>query len=144
LRDARVEARAAVRHQLEHGAVELHDLVVGRANDEPRAVTAAVPAPAAGVDAPGPGHAQVRVDREAALEADQQVLAVRVDGPHAAARKLLGPAILPEARVQRLDRLDLMPDQGGADAVRGSPDRVAFGHATKAIQSIVRRPLPRT
>ena len=36
--------------------------------------------------APRPGHAQVRVDRQPALEAQEQVLAVGVDRAHGAAR----------------------------------------------------------
>ena len=44
-------------------------------DDEPGAARAAVPARAVLVDAPRAGHAQVRVDRELALEAQEQVLA---------------------------------------------------------------------
>src|SRR4029077_15454082 len=92
----------------------------------------ALPALAARGDAPGARHAQVRMDREPALEAHHQVLAVRVDGADLAPRELLGPAILAEARMRRGDRLDLAVDQSRADAVRRSTDRVALGHTFKA------------
>ena len=49
------------------------------ADHEPGPVRRAAPALPAPIDAPLAGHAQVRVQRQAALEADEQVLAVGVD-----------------------------------------------------------------
>ena len=61
---------------------------------EPGAARRAAPAPAAPVDAPRAAHAQVRVERQVAVEAQEQVLAVRVDrcAPRAPAEPL-GPAV---------------------------------------------------
>src|SRR4029078_7689590 len=67
--DAVVEARAGVRHQLEHRAAELHDPVLLRADHEPRAAGRLAPPPPALVHAPPAVHPQVRVEREVAVEA---------------------------------------------------------------------------
>ena len=91
--DALVEAHARGGHELEHGPVELHDRVAARAQHEPRAPRRAAPALALAIDAPRAGHAQVRVDDALALEAQEQVLAVGVDGLDRAAGELLGPAV---------------------------------------------------
>jgi hypothetical protein len=69
------------------------------------------------------------VDREVALEAQEQVLAVRVDGADRAAREPLRPAVAPEARVRRRDLVGHVALQDRPDAVGRVVDRVAFGHA---------------
>ena len=74
--EALVEARARLGHQLEHRPVELHDRAPSPPQHEPGG---AGRAPRAVEHAPRAGHPQVRVDREVALEAQEQVLAVRVD-----------------------------------------------------------------
>ena len=79
----------------------------------------AAPALAAPVDAPLPGHAQVRVQRQVALEADEQVLAVRVHRAHGAPVEPLGPAVHRVAGLRRLDRHDRLADQRGAHAACG-------------------------
>ncbi len=107
--DALVEASAGLGHQLEHGAVELHHLVLGGADHEPGAVRRAPPALAPPVDAPEPAHAQVGVQGEVALEAQEEVLAARVDGADAPPGQAIRPAIHPVARMRRLDRHDLWP-----------------------------------
>ena len=64
-------------HQLQHRALELRPPRARRAAARARR---RAPAPRAAVEhAPRARHAQVRVDRELALEAQEQVLAVRVD-----------------------------------------------------------------
>ena len=73
-----------------------------RADDQPRAPARARPARRlAPITRHAPGHAQVRVDRQAALEAQEQVLAVGVDAAHGAPGQALGPAVAREARVRR-------------------------------------------
>ena len=127
-RDALVEARARLGHQLEHRPVELDDLVAARAQDQPRAPRRAPPALAGAIDAPDAGHAQVRVQGQVVLEAQEQVLAVRVDGAHRAPGEALGPMV---ARVPGLRRDDLgnLADQHRAHPVGGVVDGVALGHA---------------
>jgi len=78
--------------------------------------------------APAAGHAQVRVDREVVGEADEQVLAVRVDAADRLAFQPLRPAVAAEARVQRLERVRDVAFEDRPDAVRGVVDRVALGH----------------
>ena len=126
-----VEARAALRHQLQHRPVELDDVVAARAEHEPGAARRAAPARAVAVDRPRARHAQVRVQHEIAFEAQEQVLAVRVDLRHRAAAQPLGPAV---ARVARLRREDLVRHgafQHRPDALRRSQDRVALGHDSR-------------
>ena len=101
----------------------------------------AAPALAVAVDAPLAGHAQVGVQRQVALEADEQVLAVGVHAAHGAARQALGPAVGAVARVRGLDRLDLGAHKRGADASRGVVDRVALGHGPKRLRSAARWPI---
>ena len=127
-RDAAVEARARVGHQLQLGAVELDDLVVAGAQHEPGPVRRPAPALAAPVDAPAPAQAQVRVERQVAVEADEQVLALRIHGPDAAAAEPLGPAVTAVTRLGSLDLLDLASHERLADAPSGGVDRVALGH----------------
>ena len=68
------------------------------------------------------------MDREVAFEAQEQVLAVGVDGADGSPGQPLRPAVQAVARVRRLDRADLVADERMADALRGMVDRVALGH----------------
>ena len=126
--DALVEAHARGRHELEHGPVELHDRVAGGAQHEPRPARRAAPALAIAVDPPRAGHAQMRVDDAVALEAQEQMLAVGVDGLHRAPGQLLRPALGPEARVGRGELVRDPAGEDRADPVRGVMDGVALGH----------------
>ena len=130
-RDPVVEARARVGHQLQHRAAELHDLVLGGADHEPGAAAAPAPALPAPVDAPPAVHAEVRVEGQVALEADEQVLALRVHRAHGAPAQPLGPAVAREPRVRRLDRLDLPVDSAPRMRLGRAVDRVALGHAAE-------------
>src|SRR5205823_13676782 len=73
-REARIRARTRVAHQLEHRAVELDDLETVGADHQPRPSPRAPRALPGSVDAPRAGHAQMRVKRQVALEAQEQVL----------------------------------------------------------------------
>ena len=99
--EAQVEAPARLGQQLQDRAVELHDVLAVARDHQPRAPRRAMPARALGVDAPRAGHPQVRVDRQVAGEAQEQVLAVGGDRLDFAARQALRPAVLAEARVRR-------------------------------------------
>jgi hypothetical protein len=68
------------------------------------------------------------VNRQLALEAQEQVLAVRVDGRDGAAGEALGPAGAGEARVRRRDRVGHVTGQHRADPVGGVVDGVTLGH----------------
>ena len=127
-RQAAVEAHARLGQQLQDRAVELHDLLVVLGEDQPRAPRRARPPRALGVDAPRAGHPQVRVDRQVALEAQEQVLAVRGDRLDGAAAEALGPAVLAEARVRRGDGVGDRAREHRADAVGRVVDGVALGH----------------
>ena len=94
-----VEARPRRGHQLEHRAVDLPHLALVAADAPARCRRGRRLAGVA--HAPLAAHAQVRVDHQAALEAQEQVLAVGVDRGHRAAGQPLGPAVAPEARVRR-------------------------------------------
>jgi hypothetical protein len=130
--DAVIEARARVRHELKHRAAELHDLMVRRPDHEPGPARRLAPAPPAFVDAPPPRHAQVGVDREVAVEADEEVLPPGLDRAHAAPAEPLGPAVALEAPVRSLEGDDLRADQCGPDPPCGAVDRVALGHARRS------------
>ena len=92
--DPLVEARARLGHQLEHRPVELHDLARRRAQDRSQARRGE-----RGQRAPASSTRQDPVMRrcewivEAALEAQEQVLAVGVDARAPRARQALGPAV---------------------------------------------------
>ena len=89
----------------------------------------AAPALAVAVGAPGAGHAQVRVDREVALEAQEEVLAVGVDGRDRAAGELLGPALAAQARAAACAiSSGTRPSRTGRMRSRRVVDRVALGH----------------
>ena len=123
-----VRVRASL-HQLEQRAVELDDLPAAVAQHQPCTATRATPALALAVDVPRAGHAQVRVQRQAAVEAQEQVLAVRVDRAHSATGQPLGPAIELVARMRREDLLGHASLEHRANARCGVVDRVALGHA---------------
>ena len=72
-----------------------------RATPAMRATLRSPPPAALFVHAPDATHAQMRVDHEVALEAQEQVLAVRVDACDGPPRQALRPAVLPVARVWR-------------------------------------------
>jgi hypothetical protein len=127
-RDPPVEARARLRHQIEHRAVELHHLAIALAQHEPRAARRAPPALPLEVRAPRARHPQVRVDGQPALEAQEQVLAVGVDRADGPALQAFGPAVHAKARVRggQLVRHAALEDR--PDAVGRVVDRVALGH----------------
>ena len=80
-REALVEPRPRLRHQLEHGPVELHHLVSGvRITSQARRGLRS--SAVRGRSPHMPAHAQVGVEREVALEAHEQVLPVGVHRPH--------------------------------------------------------------
>ena len=82
------------------------------------------------------------VEREVALEADEQVLAGGVHGPYVSSVQALGPAILGVARLGSLDLLDLAADERAADSPRGVMDGVTFGHFTEGTEPLRRHAGP--
>ena len=126
-----VEARARLGHQLEHRAVELHDLVAARAQHEPGARGERRQRGRRRSTRHEPVIRRCEWMRQAALEAQEEVLAVGVDRAHRAAREALGPAVAREARVRRLERVGHVALEHRADAVRGVVDRVALGHGAQ-------------
>ena len=101
---SRGRSASAIGHQLEHGAAELDHLVLGGADHEPRAARRPSPPLPAPVHAPPAVHAEVRVERQVAVEADEEVLALRVHRPDGAPGEPLRPAVAREARMRGLDR----------------------------------------
>ena len=110
----------------------------GRSRAPPRTrrrggrATAGRSARAAPLDAPTALHPQVAAQDEPALEAQQQVLADRLDRLEPAAVEPLGEALRRRARMRRLD-LDPLADehlQSRGGAVQG----VTFGHANSLIR----------
>ena len=77
----------------------------------------------------------MRVDHEAAGEAQQQVLAHSLGDLQLAPRQALRPAVVAEARVRRAHDVGHAPGQHGADAQRGVVDGVALGHGRGAQTS---------
>ncbi len=146
---ARVEAGARLGHQLQQRPVELDHLLALGAQHEPGAAGRAAPARADRMDRPGAGHAQVGVERQVALEAQEEVLAVRVDAEHAPPCQPLGPAVGGVARVRRADLVRHLALQHRADPSRGAQNRVPFGHPTKGTRrraarvNDLRTPAPR-
>ena len=121
-------ARASVRSS-STGPSNSTTSCVAAADHEPRPARAAAPARPALVRAPGPGHPQVRVQRQAALEAQEEVLAEGVHARDGAAGEALGPAVARGARMRRADRVRHVALEHRADPVRRVVDGVAFGHA---------------
>jgi len=64
------------------------------------------------------------MERQVAVEAQEEVLAVGVHAVHGAPGEPVRPAVHRMPRLGRLDRDDLPPDQGGADPPGGGVDRV--------------------
>src|SRR3954470_20254598 len=93
-----VEAVRRGGHQLEHGPVELLHLSPTARDGQPRGAGARL---ARVAPARLAAHAQVRVDDEVALEAQEEMLAVGVDRRHRAACEALRPAVAPEPRMRR-------------------------------------------
>src|SRR5205823_14003726 len=75
---------------------------------------------------PASAHAQVRSQDDAAVESQQQVLAVRVDGFESPPVELRGVDRRLSARMRGLD-LDALADERLQPA-SGAMDRGAFGH----------------
>ena len=126
-REALVKSRTPLGDQLERRAVELHDLDVADAHHEPRAPAGAPPPASWRIDAPRADHPQVGVEREAAVEAEQQVLAARVDPFDPPIRQPLTPPVTAEAHV----RADLVRDlalEHRPQPVGVPGDRVSLGH----------------
>ena len=112
--------------QLEHRAVPEHGLVGRAAQDEPRAVAGV---PARGLHAPASLHPQVAAQRDAALEAEEEVLADGVDGLEALSVETLGDVLHRRARVRRLDREPLADEH--LQPPRGARERIALGHGLR-------------
>ena len=68
------------------------------------------------------------MQRQVALEAQEEVLAVGVDGRHRPPGEALGPAIRAQARVWGEDLVGLAALEDRPDPARGVVDRVALGH----------------
>ena len=134
--DSPVGAQPRIADELEHGTVELDDLPLPHAHDEPRSLRRTLPATAALVDAPGAGHAQVRVQREAPGEAHEQVLAPRFSAPHCAPGQPLGPAIEGVARLRREDLLGHAARKHHVDPAGGVVDCVALGHLLQGFPTV--------
>ncbi len=135
-REAPVGAQPLLADELEHGPVELDDLPLPHADHEPRFVRSTRPTPAALVHAPGAGHAQVRVQRELALEVDQQVLAASLGAAHRAPGQPLGPVIERVARLGRQDLLGYAAREHGVDPAGGVVDCVALGHLLQGCPTV--------
>ena len=104
----------------------------------PSAASAAT-APPTVDDLPGAGHAQVRVDRQPALEAQEQVLAVGVDGAHGAARQPLGPAVARRsAGAAWPSSSGTWPSSTGRIRLARVVDRVALGHRLRRQRELAR------
>ena len=128
-----VEARARLGHQLQHRAAELDHVLPVMAHHEPGGGRRGAFRP----HPPGAGHAQVRVDDQVALEADEEVLAVDVDRAHRAPAQALGPAVAAEARVRRRDLVRHAALQDRPDAACRVVDGVALRHGFRV--RVVRR-----
>src|SRR5207253_1752004 len=86
--------------ELEHGAVPEHRLALGAAEDEPRP---ARELRASGTDLPAAGHAQVAAQDDTVLEAEEKVLAGRLDAEQPTAVQPLHQTLDRRARMRRLD-----------------------------------------
>src|SRR5205823_14343558 len=64
-----------------------------RSQNQPGSPRRAAPPATGRVDAPGPDHAEVRVEDQTRVEAQKQVLAVRLHAFHHLTRQPLGPAV---------------------------------------------------
>jgi Glycerate kinase family len=97
----------------------------------------AAPRPATLVHTPGAGHAQVRVQREVALEANQQMLAARPRAANRATRESLGPTVGLMARLRGEDLNRHMARERRIDALSGMVDGVALGHPCKDAPTVI-------
>jgi hypothetical protein len=110
----------------EHGAVPLRCLPLAPAQDEPRPPSTWHTG--ARLQAPAPVHAEMATEDDAALEAQEEVLADGVHGFEAASVDDPGDAGREASRVRALG-LDTLSDEN-LEALRDAMDRVAFGHGT--------------
>src|SRR5947207_2007212 len=80
-----MEVDGALVHQLDHWRVEAYDYVLGYFEDNACPPGRHAPPLSRRIPVPGPAHTQMRVQRQAVVEADQHVLAARFDIRDAAA-----------------------------------------------------------
>ena len=85
-----------------------------------------MPGTAVLVHPPGARHAQVGVQREVSLEANEQVLAARLHLVNGASRQPLGPAIGAMARMWCEDLIGRAAGEHRADTPSHVMDRVAL------------------
>ena len=78
------------------------------------------------------------MNRQAALEADEEMLAVGVHGADRASCEALGPPVAPEAPVRRVELVGHVTFQDRADPIRRIVDRVPFRHRSKGTNGAAR------
>ena len=111
------------------GPSNCDDLVHRRRGARATPAAASAASGAGRVHAPDPGHPQVRVEHQLALEVQEQVLAVRLDARDRAAGEALGPAVRANgAAAGCSDLVRHAALQHRADPVRAPRDRVALRH----------------
>ena len=144
--DVRPEPARAARGQLEHRPVPEHRLALGAGQHEPRL---AAPRAPRSTHLPAAAHAQVAAQHEAALEAQEQVLADRLDRLEPATVEPLGDEHRGRARVRRLDRDALArrapaacAPRGGASLPRASPRTLAGSGCPHGRRRALRRERP--
>jgi hypothetical protein len=135
--EASIRAQAQIAHELEDGTVELDDLPCLGAQHQPSSMARAAPRPATFVHTPHAAHAQVRVQGEVSLEADQQVLAARIRAANRATRESLGPALGLVAQLRGEDLIGHMARERRIDASSGMVDGVALGHPCKDAPIVI-------
>ena len=121
--DVRAEPPAGPPLELEHGPVPQHSLLLLAAQHEPGTPDPLRTAP---LDAPASGHPEVAPHHDPTLEAQEQILALRVHRLEQAAVDVLRDPGRLRTRVRRLD-LELLPDEHLQPLGRAS-QRVAFRH----------------
>ncbi len=121
--DVGPEAADCAVRQLQDGTAAEHGLVLAAAEHEPGQAS---DLRAAGEHAPAPGHPQVAAEDEAALEAEQEVLAARLDGFEDVPVEPLGDGKRTRPRVEGLD-LDPVAHEH-LETKRRSVQGIAFGH----------------
>src|SRR5262245_51997765 len=129
--DVRAEVadlRLLVPDQLDDGRGEADRGRVRRLQQRLRLPLGTPPPLALSVHVPGASHAHMGVDGEPVVEADEEVLADRLDLGDGAAGESL-------QRVGSCDH-DLLAFKGGAQRRRGSPDGVAFGHLRQSWRKL--------
>ena len=130
--DALVEAGPRLRHQLEHGAVELHDLGAGAAQHEPGGARAAVQRCPPRTTRHEPVIRRCEWIVSPPSKRRNRCLPWASTSLHRAARQALRPAVAPEARVRGRELVGHVALQHRPDAARGVVDRVALGHRPPA------------